>query len=73
MATLAPKGLGGKAMGLYNAVIGAAGIVGSLARGYAANVWGYGTSFVIAALLMGITAAWLWRLRLMVPSPTQAA
>ncbi len=73
VATLAPKGLEGKAIGLYNAVIGAAGIVGSLTGGYVANVWGYGISFVFAASLMGITAAWLWRLRLMVPSPAQAA
>ncbi len=73
VASLYPKDLRGKAMGLYNAVIGAAGIVGSLAGGYAANAWGYGASFVIAALAMGITAVWLWRLRLMVPSPAQAA
>ena len=63
VAVLAPEGLEGRAMGLYNAIIGAAGIVGSLAGGYLAETLGYGVSFGGAALLMGLTAVWLWRLR----------
>jgi DHA1 family multidrug resistance protein-like MFS transporter len=63
VAVLAPEGLEGRAMGLYNAIIGAAGVVGSLAGGYLAEILGYGVSFGSAALLMGLTAVWLWRLR----------
>jgi hypothetical protein len=63
VAVLAPEGLEGRAMGLYNAIIGAAGIVGSLAGGYLAETLGYVASFGSAALLIGLAAAWLWRLR----------
>lgn len=63
VATLAPKGLEARALGLYNAVIGVAGILGSLAAGYLAEALGYVASFGTAALLMGLTAAWFWRLR----------
>jgi hypothetical protein len=50
-------------MGLYNAIIGAAAIVGSLAGGYLAETLGYVVSFGSAALLIGLAAAWSWRLR----------
>jgi len=63
VAVLAPKGLEGQAMGFYNAIVGAAGIVGSLAGGYLAEVFGYGVSFGSAALLMGVTAMGLQRLQ----------
>jgi MFS family permease len=63
VAVLAPDGLEGRAMGLYNAIIGAAGIVGSLAGGYLAEALGYGVSFGSAALLIGLAAVWFWRLR----------
>jgi DHA1 family multidrug resistance protein-like MFS transporter len=70
VAMLAPKGVEGRALGLYNAIIGAAGIAGSLAGGYLAQVFGYAVSFGTAALLMSLTAAWLWRLRAAVLSET---
>jgi len=63
VAVLTPKELQGRAMGLYNAVIGAAGIAGSLAGGHLAHAFGYTASFGAGALLMGVVAAWLWRLR----------
>lgn len=63
VAMLAPKRLEGQALGLYNATIGTAGIVGSLAGGYLAEAFGYTASFGTAMLLMALTAAWLWRLR----------
>jgi DHA1 family multidrug resistance protein-like MFS transporter len=63
VATLTPKRLAGHAMGVYNAVIGGAGIVGSLAGGHLAESLGYGVSFGMGALLIGLTAVWLWRLR----------
>ncbi len=63
VAVLAPKGLESRAMGLYNAIIGAAGIVGSLVGGHLAETFGYGVSFGSAALLIGLTAAGLWRIR----------
>jgi predicted MFS family arabinose efflux permease len=63
VAVLTPKGLEGQAMGMYNAIVGAAGIVGSLAGGYLAEMFGYGVSFGMAALLMGLTATGLWQLR----------
>jgi DHA1 family multidrug resistance protein-like MFS transporter len=66
VAGLAPKELEGRAMGLYNAVIGAAGIAGSLAGGHLAQAFGYGVSFGTGALLMGLAAAWLWQLRAVV-------
>jgi MFS family permease len=68
VAVLAPKDLVGRAMGLYNAVIGAAGIVGSLVGGYLAEAFGYSISFGTAALLMGLAAVWLWQLRSVVVS-----
>jgi len=63
VAVLTPKGLEGQAMGMYNAIVGATGIVGSLAGGYLAEMFGYGVSFGMAALLMGLTATGLWQLR----------
>jgi predicted MFS family arabinose efflux permease len=79
VAMLAPKRLEGQALGLYNAIIGTAGIVGSLAGGYLAQAFGYTASFGTATLLMGLTAAWLWQLRGAVlagaphPGPAQRA
>jgi len=70
VAMLAPKGVKGRALGLYNAIIGAGGIAGSLAGGYLAQVFGYAVSFGTAALLMSLAAAWLWRLRAAVLSET---
>lgn len=67
VAVLAPKGLEGRAMGLYNAVIGISGIAGSLAGGYLAHTWGYTFSFLVAALFMGLAAVWLWQFRAAVP------
>ncbi|GAB4535862.1 MAG: MFS transporter [Anaerolineae bacterium] len=63
VAALAPKELEGRAMGLYNAVIGTAGIVGSLVGGHLAASLGYSASFGFGALTMALAAAWLWRLR----------
>jgi DHA1 family multidrug resistance protein-like MFS transporter len=63
VAMLSPKGLEGRAMGLYNAALGVAAIVGSLTGGHLAEAFGYSVSFGTGALLMGLTAAWLWRLR----------
>jgi len=73
VAVLSPKGLEGRALGLYNAVIGAAGILGSLAGGYLAEVLGYSASFGVAALLLSLTAVWFWRLRAAVLSGAQRA
>jgi MFS family permease len=63
VAVLAPKGLEGRAMGLYNAIIGAAAIVGAPIGGYLAKAFGYSAAFGAGALLMALTAVWLWRLR----------
>jgi DHA1 family multidrug resistance protein-like MFS transporter len=63
VAVLSPKALEGRAMGLYNALIGAAGIVGSLAGGHLAQAFGYSASFGTGAVLMGLAAAWMWKLR----------
>jgi DHA1 family multidrug resistance protein-like MFS transporter len=63
VAALAPKGLEGRAMGLYNSVIGLAWIVGSLAGGWVAGSLGYVVSFGMAAGLMGLMAFWFWRQR----------
>jgi len=63
VATLSPRGLEGRAMGLYNAVIGAAAIVGSWAGGNLAESLGYSVSFGVAALIIALTAIWMWRLR----------
>lgn len=52
-----------ESFGLFNQIVGAAGIVGSLAGGYLAEVFGYGVSFGGAALLMGLTAMGLRRLQ----------
>jgi MFS family permease len=79
VAVLAPKKVEGQALGLYNAIIGVAGIVGSLVGGHLAHAFGYAVSFGTATLLMGLTAAWLWRLRGAVlveatqPGPAQLA
>lgn len=67
VAVLAPKGLEGRAMGLHNAIIGAAGIVGSLVGGHLAHGLGYSASFGAGGLLMGMSAIWLWRLRASIP------
>lgn len=66
VAVLAPKELAGRAMGLYNAVIGAAGIIGSLVGGHLAASLGYSASFGLGALTMALAAAWLWQLRTVV-------
>ena len=66
VAVLVPKGLEGRAMGAYNAIVGAAGIVGSLAGGHLAHAFGYGVSFGTGALLMSLMAIWLWRLQAVV-------
>jgi DHA1 family multidrug resistance protein-like MFS transporter len=63
VAVMTPKELEGRAMGLYNAIIGAGGIAGSMVGGNLAEALGYSVSFGAGALLMGLTAAWLWRLR----------
>jgi predicted MFS family arabinose efflux permease len=63
VAIMTPKELEGRAMGLYNAIIGAGGIAGSMVGGNLAEALGYSVSFGVGALLMGLTAAWLWRLR----------
>jgi MFS family permease len=63
VAALAPKGLEGRAMGLYNSVIGLAWIVGSLVGGWVAGSLGYVASFGLAAGMMALMAIWLWRQR----------
>jgi MFS family permease len=55
-AALADKGLEGRTLGVYNAVLGMAGIVGSLAGGYLAAGLGYVVSFGTAAALVGLGA-----------------
>jgi MFS family permease len=71
VARLAPKGLEGRCLGLYNAVIGTAGIFGSLVAGFMAENLGYAASFGAAALLIGLATAWLWQLRSSVLSASQ--
>jgi MFS family permease len=70
VAALAPVGLKGRAMGLYNAVIGLGWIVGSLVGGWFAEAMGYVISFGASALLMALMALWFWRLRNSVPGRT---
>jgi DHA1 family multidrug resistance protein-like MFS transporter len=67
VAALAPKGLEGRAMGLYNSVIGLAWILGSLAGGWVAGTLGYTVSFSAAAGLMALMAIWFWRQRGITP------
>lgn len=67
VATFAQKGLEGRAMGLYNAVLGLGWILGSLAGGWCAATFGYGASFGAAAVLMGMMAIWFWTLRMRMP------
>jgi MFS family permease len=62
VAVFAQKGLEGRAMGLYNAVLGLGWIAGSLAGGWCAATFGYAASFGSAALLMAMMAIWFWRL-----------
>jgi DHA1 family multidrug resistance protein-like MFS transporter len=68
VAALAPKGLEGRAMGLYNAVLSLGWIAGSLVGGWCAATFGYGASFGTAAVLMAMMAIWFWRLRMRLPS-----
>jgi DHA1 family multidrug resistance protein-like MFS transporter len=67
VAALAPKGLKGRAMGLYNSVIGLAWILGSLAGGWVAGTLGYTVSFSVAAGLMALMAIWFWKQRGITP------
>jgi DHA1 family multidrug resistance protein-like MFS transporter len=67
VAALAPKGQEGRAMGLYNSVIGLAWILGSLAGGWVAGTLGYTASFSVAAGLMALMAIWFWRQRGITP------
>jgi predicted MFS family arabinose efflux permease len=70
VAALAPKGLKGRAMGLYNALLGLGWIAGSFAGGWCAATFGYGASFGSAAVLMVMMAIWFWRLRMRMPGQT---
>jgi predicted MFS family arabinose efflux permease len=70
VAVFAKKGLEGRAMGLYNAVLGLGWISGSLAGGWCAATFGYGASFGAAAVLMAMMAIWFWRLPMRMPSQT---
>ncbi|NLE76023.1 MAG: MFS transporter [Chloroflexi bacterium] len=67
-ATLSPKGLGGRSLGLYNAFLGASGILGSLVSGYLARTYGYVASFGTAAALMTLSAVWLWHIQARAPA-----
>lgn len=63
VAVLAPRNKEGLAIGFYNTIVGASGVLGSLASGYLAGSFGYSVSFGIGALLTGLTAVWLWSLQ----------
>lgn len=62
VAVLAPRNKEGLAIGFYNAIVGAAGALGSLVSGYIAGSFGYPAVFGIAAILMGLTAVCFWQL-----------
>ena len=68
VAVFAQKGLEGRAMGLYNAVLGLGWVSGSLAGGWCAATFGYGASFGSAAILMAMMVIWFWRLRMRMPN-----
>jgi MFS family permease len=68
IAALANKGQEGMAIGLYNAILGVAAIVGSTIAGQLANRFGYGVCFASGAVLTALTAFWLLSLQ-----PTLAA
>lgn len=65
---LADKDKEGSAIGFYNAIIGAAGALGSLGSGYLSATFGYSVCFGTGALLAGLTSVWLWRLHPVVSS-----
>lgn len=62
VAVLAPRNKEGLAIGFYNAIVGAAGALGSLVSGYVAGSFGYPAVFGTAAILMGLTAVCFWQL-----------
>lgn len=62
VAVLAPKNKEGLAIGFYNAIVGAAGALGSLVSGYIAGSFGYPALFGVAAILTGLTAVCFWQL-----------
>ncbi|MFW6359901.1 MAG: MFS transporter [Chroococcales cyanobacterium] len=72
VACLSPQGSQGMAMGIYNAIIGLATVVGSLIGGALARSFSYSLCFATGALIAGIAAIWLWRLRAIVPAPKLA-
>jgi predicted MFS family arabinose efflux permease len=70
VAALAPKGLEGRAMGLYNALLGLGWVAGSFTGGWCAATLGYAASFGTAAVLMAMMAIWFWRLRILMQRRT---
>jgi MFS family permease len=63
VAVLAPKGTEARAMGTYNAVMSAAGILGGPLTGFLVDRFGYGVSYGTAAFVMLLTALLMWSLK----------
>jgi MFS family permease len=59
VSNLASEGLKGQAFGIYNAIVGMGGIIGSLLGGYLADFLGYLAAFIAAAVfvLVGLRIA----------------
>jgi MFS family permease len=57
MADLSPEGLEGEVVGIQKTVIGVASILGALLGGYLAEWVGYGSTFVIATMLLLLGAS----------------
>ncbi|HEX2996025.1 MAG TPA: MFS transporter, partial [Anaerolineales bacterium] len=63
VALFSQRGTEARSIGSYNAVLGLAGILGSLAAGYIVDAFGYVISFSTAAFTMILTALLMWTLR----------
>lgn len=62
VAVLSPEDWAGRAMGIYNAVIMAAAIVGSFAGGEVANLLGYSPAFFLGSLAVATGAGILFQM-----------
>jgi len=73
-AKLSPVGEG-EGMGLYNAVTGAAGVIGAALGGWAAGLWGYNAAVAVsvAGVAMGLLLAAGIRVQSAVPRETPGA
>ncbi|HAF70948.1 MAG: Major facilitator superfamily protein [Acetothermia bacterium 64_32] len=55
VSRLAPEGLQGQALGIYNAINGLGGVVGALVGGFLSDFWGFSATFLVAGSVVFIT------------------